>query len=69
MAPSSAEWEEGKVAKKSGIPYTADPYRAGSQESADWFAGYIFDEQEQNVDRPVPGEGETVMGQLQAERT
>ena len=57
MAPSSAEWEEGKVAKKSGIPYTADPYRAGSQESADWFAGYIFVEQEQNVDRPVPGQG------------
>lgn len=57
MTARSAEWEEGKLAKKSGIPYTADPYRAGSQESADWFAGYTFDEQEQNVDYPVLGEG------------
>ncbi len=57
MAARSAEWEEGKVAKQSGAPYTADPYRAGSQESADWLAGYTHDEREQNVDSPEPGEG------------
>ncbi|WP_243930479.1 hypothetical protein [Methylobacterium sp. J-076] len=57
MASRSAEWEEGKAAKQSGASYTADPYRAGSQESADWLAGFTFDEKEQNVDHPVPGEG------------
>ena len=42
MATRSAQWEEGKAAKKSGVPYTADPYRAGSQESAEWLAGYTY---------------------------
>jgi len=57
MATHSAQWEEGKAAKQSGVPYTADPYRADSQESADWLAGYTYDEQDQNLDRPAPGEG------------
>lgn len=57
MAMRSAQWEEGRAAKKSGAPYTADPYRAGSQESADWLAGYTYDEREHNVDRPAPREG------------
>jgi hypothetical protein len=57
MSTRSAQWEEGRAAKKSGVTYTADPYRAGSQESADWLAGYTYDEQEQNEDLPAPGEG------------
>ncbi len=57
MATHSAQWEEGKAAKKAGQPYTADPYPAGSQRSADWLAGFTDDEPEQNVDRPQPGEG------------
>lgn len=57
MSTHSKQWDEGKAAKRSGQPYTADPYPAGSQESADWLAGFTDDEAEQNVDRPVPGEG------------
>ena len=43
--------EEGKTAKTRGEPLSADPYPAGSQESADWLEGYTFDETEQNVNR------------------
>ena len=57
MANRSPQWEEGKAAKLSGASYSADPYEVGSQQSADWLAGFTFDEQEQNVDRPEPGEG------------
>ena len=57
MATWSAQWEEGKAAKRSGADYTADPYEVGSQQSADWLEGFTFDEREQNVDRPEPGEG------------
>lgn len=57
MATRSAQWEEGKAAKRSGADYTADPYEVGSQQSADWLEGFTFDEREQNVDRPEPGEG------------
>lgn len=57
MAKRSPQWEEGKAAKLSGASYSADPYEVGSQQSADWLAGFTFDEQEQNVDRPEPGEG------------
>lgn len=42
--------EEGRAAKKQGAPLSADPYPAGSQESADWLEGYTLDEAEQNVD-------------------
>ncbi|MCJ2113480.1 hypothetical protein MKK64_20110 [Methylobacterium sp. E-025] len=43
--------EEGRAAKKQGAPLSADPYPAGSQDSADWLEGYTFDEREQNVDQ------------------
>ncbi|WP_336487594.1 ribosome modulation factor [Methylobacterium nigriterrae] len=48
---------EGMAAKAAGKTVSANPYRAGSQESADWLAGYVHDEREQNLDRPEPGEG------------
>lgn len=48
---SKTVMEEGKAAKTQGAPLTADPYPAGSQDSADWLEGYTFDEAEQNVDR------------------
>ncbi|KAB1069912.1 hypothetical protein [Methylobacterium planeticum] len=49
--------EEGKAARAAGKTISADPYRAGSQQSADWLAGYLHDEPEQNVDRPEGAEG------------
>ncbi|WP_194075105.1 hypothetical protein [Methylobacterium durans] len=49
--------QDGKAAKLAGLPVSANPYRAGSQDSADWLAGYVFDEEEQNVDRPEADEG------------
>ncbi|MFC6792188.1 hypothetical protein ACFQE0_22990 [Methylobacterium komagatae] len=57
MATRSVQWEEGRAAKLSGASYSTDPYEAGSQQSADWLAGFTFDEAEQNTDRPQPGEG------------
>ena len=54
---STKVMEEGKAAKAAGKTVSADPYRAGSQESADWLAGYLHDELEQNVDRPEGAEG------------
>jgi hypothetical protein len=57
MASQSTQWEEGKAAKGAGRSVNANPYRPGSQESADWLAGFTVDEPEQNVDRPEPGEG------------
>lgn len=53
----TSEMEEGKSAKIAGEPYTANPYPAGSQESADWLEGYTYDEAELNVDRPQGSEG------------
>jgi hypothetical protein len=53
----SPQWTEGRSAKAAGQPDGANPYEAGSQESADWLSGYTADEAEQNVDRPEPGEG------------
>ncbi|HEV7915530.1 MAG TPA: hypothetical protein VGP22_17325 [Albitalea sp.] len=49
--------EEGKAARAAGKTVSADPYRAGSQQSADWLAGYLSVELEQNVDRPEVAEG------------
>lgn len=43
---SQTVFEEGKAAKAGGQDFTSDPYRAGSQESADWLAGYTADEPE-----------------------
>jgi hypothetical protein len=57
MATNSAQWNEGKSAKQAGQSDETNPYRAGSQESADWLEGFTFDEREQNVDRPEPDEG------------
>ena len=57
MLGASSKFTEGKCAKMQGKPVSANPYEAGSQESADWLAGYAYDEPEQNVDRPEPGEG------------
>lgn len=47
---STPATDEGKAAKLAGKPDTDNPYRAGSQESADWLEGYTYDEAEQNVD-------------------
>ncbi|WP_165700230.1 MULTISPECIES: hypothetical protein [unclassified Methylobacterium] len=47
---STTVMNEGKVAKGAGKPADANPYPAGSQESADWLEGYTFDEAEMNVD-------------------
>ena len=41
---SQSIFEEGKVAKAAGKPYTDDPYPAGSQNSADWLAGFTVGE-------------------------
>ena len=49
--------EEGKAAKLQGQPLDANPYPAGSQNSADWLEGYTFNEAELNVDRPRGTEG------------
>jgi hypothetical protein len=43
--------EEGVAAKRAGLSDEANPYPAGSQNSADWLEGYTADESEQNVDR------------------
>ncbi|WP_018260716.1 hypothetical protein [Methylobacterium sp. WSM2598] len=41
---SQAIFDEGKAAKAAGKTYSDDPYRAGSQDSADWLAGFTADE-------------------------
>lgn len=48
--PHTPAMEEGRSAKAAGEPETTNPYRAGSQESADWLDGYTHDEAEMNVD-------------------
>jgi ribosome modulation factor len=48
---SATVMNEGKAAKVAGKSMEANPYPAGSQDSADWLEGYTFDEVEQNVDR------------------
>ena len=50
-------WLAGNAAKAAGQPVSANPYPAGSQESADWMSGYTAAEAEQNFDRPEPREG------------
>ena len=57
MTGHPKEWEEGRAAKAAGRSANANPNRAGTQQSAGWLAGFIHDDPEQNVDRPVPGEG------------
>ena len=53
---SETVMNEGKVAKAAGRPMEANPYPAGSQESADWLEGYTFNEAEQNVDHEEPSD-------------
>lgn len=47
--------EQGKAAKIKGEPLSANPYPAGSQDSADWLEGYTYDEVEQNIDTEEDG--------------
>lgn len=49
---SNRAMDEGKAAKIAGHSDEANPYPAGSQNSADWLEGYTYDETEQNYDRP-----------------
>jgi hypothetical protein len=49
--------QEGRAAKLAGKTVSANPYRAGSQESADWMAGYVHNEEQQNVNQPEGEEG------------
>ena len=53
---SNKIWLEGSAAKAEGQPVSANPYPAGSQESADWLEGYTTIEAEQLVASPDPGE-------------
>lgn len=46
---SQSIFDEGKAAKAAGKPYTDDPYPAGSQDSADWLAGFTADEREHST--------------------
>jgi hypothetical protein len=46
-AVSNDIWLEGHAAKEAGQPTTANPYPAGSQNSADWITGYAAAEAEQ----------------------
>ena len=48
---SKTVMEEGLAAKRAGQSDVANPYPAGSQNSADWLEGYTYDEAEQNTDR------------------
>ncbi|CAO4168952.1 hypothetical protein CLBKND_04372 [Methylorubrum aminovorans] len=49
---SSKIFAEGKAAKATGQPDSANPYEAGSQESLDWLEGYTADEPEPSAAGP-----------------
>ncbi len=49
---SKTVMEEGKAAKIAGQPDTANPYPAGSQNSADWLEGYTAGEPEPSAAGP-----------------
>jgi hypothetical protein len=53
---SNKIWLEGSAASADGQPVSANPYPAGSQESADWLEGYTTVEAEQLVASSDPGE-------------
>lgn len=63
---SQTIFEEGRAAKAAGRPHTDDPYRAGSQDSADWLAGYTADEA--GADGEETGPAGTVTGPGAARR-
>ena len=44
---SNTVWLEGHAANEAGQPSTANPYPAGSQNSADWITGYAAAEEAQ----------------------
>lgn len=44
MRHLSSAMKQGMVAKAEGRSVSANPYRAGCQESADWLEGYTADE-------------------------
>ncbi|KQP82895.1 MULTISPECIES: hypothetical protein [unclassified Methylobacterium] len=56
VVASNKIWLEGSAARSEGQPVSANPYPAGSQESADWLEGYTTVEAEQLVASPEPGE-------------
>lgn len=45
-------WLEGHAAQRAGQPTAANPYPAGSQNGADWIAGYAAAEQERVLASP-----------------
>lgn len=45
LVVSQKIFNEGKAAKAAGKAFTDDPFRAGSQDSVDWLAGFTADEQ------------------------
>jgi hypothetical protein len=56
VVASNKIWLEGNAAKAAGQPSTANPYPAGSQESADWLEGYTTAELQESLDGPASGE-------------
>jgi hypothetical protein len=56
VVASNKIWLEGSTARTDGLPVSANPYPAGSQESADWLEGYTTVEAEQLVASPDAGE-------------
>ncbi|MGU3360362.1 hypothetical protein ACLBWX_08525 [Methylobacterium sp. M6A4_1b] len=56
VVASNEIWIEGSAARTEERPVSANPYPAGSQESADWLAGYTTLEAEQLVASPDAGE-------------
>jgi hypothetical protein len=56
VVASNKIWLEGSTARTDGLPVSANPYPAGSQESADWLEGYTTVEAEQLGVSPDAGE-------------
>lgn len=57
VVDSNAVWLEGHAAQGAGQPASANPYPAGSQNSADWLEGYTSAEAEPETERPGTGAG------------
>ena len=55
MVVSHTIFEEGRAAKAKGQPDSANPYRAGSQDSLDWLEGYTAGEPEPSAAGPDNG--------------
>lgn len=63
---SQSIFDEGKAAKAAGKPYTDDPYPAGSQNSADWLAGFTIGEIEPSTTAEETEGGNFVMKDISA---